>query len=175
MTIPELVAQLVEVLEELALQHKAWASRANRHRMDLVARRMQAVAEGAAELDAEIERMTPLEDRRIELSCALGTALGMRVGERPPTIAELRDALGAERAEPIVAAARVLKLALAESSALAERNRRIAEAGRRATEAAVKALTRIVVRSRSTQAAYDRAGARSNAMAVPFSRHAWNG
>jgi len=175
MTVPELVVQLVDVLDELALRHKEWAARANRHRMDLVSRRMLAVSEGAAELDAEIERMTPLEDRRIELSCALGTALGMRVGERPPTIAELRDTLGAERATALVAAARGLKQALADSSALAERNRRIAEAGRRATEATVKALTRIVVRSRSTQAAYDRAGARSNSMAVPFSRHAWNG
>lgn len=175
MMVPELVAQLVDVLEGMALQHKAWAVLANRHRLDLVARRMQAVAQGAAELDAEIEKMTLLDDRRIELCCALGESLGLQIVERPPMMAELRDALGPKNAERLVVAARDLKQAIAASSLIAERNRRLAEAGRRATESTVKALTRIVIRSRSTQAAYDRAGARSNGVAVPFFRHAWKG
>lgn len=176
MTVPELVEALARVLSEMALRHREWVARANRHRLDLVARRMDAVLEGALELDAEFERMAPCDDLRIELSRDLGRRLGLGMtGEDVPTIAMLRDALGPEKAKPIVQAAQELKVALAASSQLAERNRALAEAGRRSTEASVKALTRIVIRSRSTQAAYDRAGVRSTGVAVPVLHRDWKG
>ena len=175
MNIPDLVARLVGVLEEMATRHREWAALANRHRLDLVARRMDAVQVGAQALDSALESMTPCDDQRIELSRELGLALGLRHGDRVPTVSELRDALGPELSAPLVAAARDLRNALALSSQLADRNRSIAEAGRRSTEASVKALTRIVVRSRSTQAAYDRAGARSSGVAIPVAHRVWKG
>lgn len=175
MTIPELVDELAKTLGEMALRHREWTARANRHRLDLVARRMNAVLEGAQDLDAEFERMSPCDDRRIELSRILGKLVGLNAGEEVPTIAQLRDALGPDRAKPLVLAAQDLKVALAASSQLAERNRALAEAGRRSTEASVKALTRIVIRSQSTQAAYDRAGVRSTGVAVPVVHRDWKG
>lgn len=175
MTIPELVAQLAETLKELALRHREWAARANRHRLDLVARRMNDVLQGANELDESLERMSPCDDRRNELSRELGVALQLNVQDRTPSIADIRDALGPELSKPLVEAAKELKAAIAQSTQLAERNRSLAEAGRRSTEATVKALARIVVRSRSTQAAYDRAGVRSTGVAVPISHRAWEG
>lgn len=176
MTTTELVDALARVLSELALRHREWSARANRHRLDLVARRMGAVLEGAFELDAEFERMAPCDDLRIELSRELGTRLGLSVtGDDIPSIALLRDALGPEKAKPLVQAALELKAAVGVSSQIAERNRALAEAGRRTAEASVKALTRIVIRSRSTQAAYDRAGARSTGVAVPVMHRDWKG
>jgi hypothetical protein len=176
MTIPELVDALARVLSEMALRHREWSARANRHRLDLVARRMGAVLEGALELDAELERMAPCDDLRIELSRNLGMRLGLNAtGDGIPTIALLRDALGPEKSKPLVQAALELKAAMAVSTQIAERNRALAETGRRTAEASVKALTKIVIRSRSTQAAYDRAGARSTGVAVPVMHRDWKG
>lgn len=171
----ELVSRLVQVLEEMATRHREWAALANRHRLDLVARRMDAVHAGAQALDTALENMTPGDDLRIELSKALGVALGLPGPDRVPTVSELRDALGPELSAPLVAAARDLRNALTLASQLADRNRSIAEAGRRSAEASVKALTRIVVRSRSTQAAYDRAGSRSTGVATPVAHRVWKG
>lgn len=175
MNVTELASQLTSVLREMARRHRQWASLAERHRIDLVGRRMDAVLEGAMALDAALENMGPFDDRRIELSCALGVALGIPCDDRVPSIAELRDALGAEASKILVEAAKELKAAVAAATQIAERNRGLAEAGRRSTEATVKALTKIVVRSRSTQAAYDRAGSRSTGVAVPVNRQDWKG
>jgi len=169
-----LLDELVGILGDLGEAHREWARRADAHRLDLIGHRMQAVSDGAMDLDARIERMVPLDERRLELTLALGASLGLPGHERPPTIAELCAALGSAGA-PLQEAARGVREAVQASSAIAERNRRLAESGSRVAEATVKALARAVTRSSSTQSAYTRAGARSTGVAVPVFQRSWKG
>lgn len=169
-----LVDELVGILLELAEAHLDWGRRADAHRLDLIAHRMDAVSEGARDLDGRIERMVPLDDRRLELAFALGASLGLPRQERPPSISELAAALGAAGKALEEAALRVRE-AVQASVGIAERNRRLAESGSRVAEATVKALARAVTRSSSSQSAYDRAGARSTGVAVPVFQRAWKG
>lgn len=170
-----LLQELVAALVALRDAHVTWTLRADSHRLDLIGHRMDAVSEGALELDSLIEAMGPLEDRRMDLAFALGHALGLPRNERPPSVSELREALGDEVARPLVEAARQLRESVQAAMSLAERNRRIAESGRKVAEATVKALAQVVVRSSSTQSAYDRAGARSHGVAVPVFQRTWRG
>ena len=170
-----LLVDLVGALEALRAAHEEWAALADAHRMDLLGHRMDAISAGASRLDEKIEAMGPLEDRRMELAFALGRALGLPRAERPPSITELRSVLGEERAAPLVATAAGLREAVQNAVSLAERNRQLAQSGRKVAEASVKALAQVVVRSSSTQAAYDRAGARSSGVAVPVFQRSWKG
>ncbi len=169
-----LVEELVQILSELREAHLEWGRRADAHRLHLIAHRMEAVSEGARDLDSRIELMAPLDDRRLELAFALGASLGLPRQERPPTISELAAALGSAGA-PLQDAAKGVREAVQASAAIAERNRRLAESGSRVAEATVKALARAVTRSSSSQSAYDRAGARSTGVAVPVFQRAWKG
>lgn len=170
-----LLVDLVIALDALRGAHQEWAILADQHRLDLLGHKMEAITAGASELDEKIEAMGPLEDRRMEVAFALGQALGMPRAERPPSITELRSVLGEEAAAPLVAMATRLREAVQNAVSLAERNRRLAESGRKVAEASVKALAQVVVRSSSTQAAYDRAGARSTGVAVPVFQRSWKG
>lgn len=170
-----LLVDLVAALDALRAAHEDWALAADAHRLDLLGHRMDALTAGASDLDGKIEAMGPLEDHRMESAFALGQALGLPRAERPPSITELRSVLGEERAAPLVAMATRLREAVQEAVSLAERNRRIAESGRKVAEASVKALAQVVIRSSSTQAAYDRAGARSTGVAVPVFQRSWKG
>ena len=170
-----LLAELVAVLEKLRDCHQAWAQLADRHRLDLITHRMDAVSEGARELDDLIEAMGPLEDRRMSISFALGHELGMPRAERPPMISELCANLGEVASRPLVDVAKRLRQAVGTAVTMAERNRMLAESGQRVAEATVKALAQMVVRASSTQAAYDRAGARSTGVVAPVFQHSWKG
>lgn len=170
-----LLVDLVAALDGLRAAHEGWAVVADAHRLDLLGHRMDAITAGASDLDEKIEAMGPLEDRRMELTFALGRALGLPRGERPPSITELRSVLGEERAAPLVAMATRLREAVQSAVSLAERNRQLAQSGSKVAEASVKALAQVVVRSSSTQAAYDRAGARSTGVAVPVFQRSWKG
>ncbi|MCB9496521.1 MAG: hypothetical protein H6686_06500 [Fibrobacteria bacterium] len=170
-----LTGKLVEVLDLLRDAHREWARLANDHRLDLLAHRMDAVSEGARRLDEKIEAMEPLEERRLEISLRLAAALGLERREAPPSLGELIKAAGSEHAEALTRSVGELREALQTSAALAERNRLLAESGRRVAEATVQALAQVVVRSNSTQSAYDRAGVRSRGVAVPVFQRSWKG